>query len=257
MKDHALPNEPKYGIRTFDSGEGTLRPRLVNMQTGRVIPEDEPVFVFRAKDCHAVSVLRYYLSLLHPRGPHYDAVSSRRLEFENFRAMNPDKMQEPTTLASPLLDKESEDDDEAWVEDLNQSETADEGLTEVEPPAVTFPEMLNTHRSLWHIWNQLGTTISSLTGEPWSEHYAQPVLPDTLTMHSELSAQIGTLVKSILSFEDLLKWLRTTKVDAPFDEEVQGIFTRNGALAVPRPTSGAPETRVYKITALDSNHNPI
>lgn len=50
-----------------------IRGKLVNRESGKAIPDDEPVFVFRAKDPHAVKALRAYKALC-KNGNHKAAV---------------------------------------------------------------------------------------------------------------------------------------------------------------------------------------
>jgi len=46
--------ESKYDI---------IRGRIVNRDTGKAIPADEPVVIFRAKDKHVPALLRFYKKL--------------------------------------------------------------------------------------------------------------------------------------------------------------------------------------------------
>ena len=86
--------EPKYKI---ENG------RLVNRQSNEPIPDDEPVFILRARDIHAVDVLERYLSLVATaRGPHLDvehyrAVKIRQAQFQLWAAKHPDRMKFPDT----------------------------------------------------------------------------------------------------------------------------------------------------------------
>jgi hypothetical protein len=83
--------EPKY---TTSSKHG----RLVNRDTGTAIPDDEPVFVFRAQDRKALQALRVYA--LSVEQPDHAAVVARRVaDFEAFAMNHPDRMKEPD---SPL-----------------------------------------------------------------------------------------------------------------------------------------------------------
>ncbi len=79
--------EPKYGI------EGG---RLVNRQSGAVIPEDEPVFILRARDKHAAQVLIAYSQLVQiPE--HREAARLRAAQFSNWAAIHHARMREPDT----------------------------------------------------------------------------------------------------------------------------------------------------------------
>lgn len=79
--------EPKY---MFDVG------RVINRASGEVIPADEPVFIFRARDRHAAEVLRVYAAMV-SEDEHYAAVSARIEDFERFAANYPERMKEPDT----------------------------------------------------------------------------------------------------------------------------------------------------------------
>jgi len=83
--------EPKYGIRDN---------RLYNRASGEFIPEDEPVFIFRARDVHAFSILAHYGNeVCNPA--HASAILARVNDFKRFWNNNPDRMKEPDTDASP------------------------------------------------------------------------------------------------------------------------------------------------------------
>ncbi|EQD46727.1 hypothetical protein B2A_08773, partial [mine drainage metagenome] len=69
-----LSQEPKYGIR-----DG----RIVNRHSGTPIPDDEPVFIFRAKDRLAVRTLTAYFSAIEDP-EHARAVASRLEDFKRF-----------------------------------------------------------------------------------------------------------------------------------------------------------------------------
>lgn len=83
--------EPKYDVR-----EG----RIVNRRTGQPIPDDEPVFVFRAKDRRALTALTaYYAAITNPE--HAKAVAVRIESFKAFAAGHPERMREPDSSPSP------------------------------------------------------------------------------------------------------------------------------------------------------------
>lgn len=79
--------EPKYKI----AGD-----KLVNRQDGIPIPDDEPLFLIRAKDHYALSALMAYLRAL-PEGPHKEAVSVRCAQFSNWQALHSSRVTLPTT----------------------------------------------------------------------------------------------------------------------------------------------------------------
>lgn len=80
--------EPKYA--------NDERGQIINRKTGEPIPDDEPVFIFRARDQHAVAVLTHYARLI-INGPHghTEAVHQRMEDFMAFRDANPDRMKVP------------------------------------------------------------------------------------------------------------------------------------------------------------------
>jgi len=84
--------EPKY---TTSSKDG----RLVNRASGKPIPDDEPVFVLRAQDVHALAALRGYM-LLTDNPEHVSEVHKRIEAFEAFAAAHPERMKFPDTAAA-------------------------------------------------------------------------------------------------------------------------------------------------------------
>lgn len=89
-----VSQEPKYGIRDN---------RLFNRASGEFIPEDEPVFIFRARDTHAVNILAGYAREV-LNAEHASAVWSRVDDFKRFWDANPDRMKQPDTAlpAAPV-----------------------------------------------------------------------------------------------------------------------------------------------------------
>jgi len=80
--------EPKYEVGS--DGE------LINRQSGEAIPDDEPVFVFRARDIHAAAVLIYYSTLAKDE-KHREAIRMRAAQFSNWAVMHRARMKEPDT----------------------------------------------------------------------------------------------------------------------------------------------------------------
>ena len=86
-----LPSqEPKYGIRNG---------QIVNRESGAPIPDDEPIFVFRAKDRLAVRILTGYFSAIEDP-EHARAVAARLEDFKRFAKEHPERMQDPDTRAA-------------------------------------------------------------------------------------------------------------------------------------------------------------
>lgn len=82
------PNqEPKYKIE-----DG----KLVNRQSGEAIPDDEPVFILRARDIMAVETLSRYHSRIMDN-EHARAVHFRIEQFERFAKAHPERMKSPDT----------------------------------------------------------------------------------------------------------------------------------------------------------------
>src|SRR5215813_6030170 len=81
--------EPKYLI-----DQNTARVR--NRQSGAAIPEDEPIFIFRASDRKAAEVLWHYSAHCKDK-IHRKAVETRALQFENWAQEHPSRMKEPDT----------------------------------------------------------------------------------------------------------------------------------------------------------------
>lgn len=79
--------EPKYKI------DGN---KIVNRQSGQAIPEDEPLFILRARDIHAAQTLMFYgAQITDPK--HREAVHTRCAQFNNWAAVHRDRMKEPDT----------------------------------------------------------------------------------------------------------------------------------------------------------------
>jgi hypothetical protein len=91
-----LAQEPKYTTNGY---------AIINRASGKGIPADEPVFVFRARDVHAREALESYACVLTP-GEHRDAVCQRISDFAEFSFAHPERMKQPDTAVdvdAPLL----------------------------------------------------------------------------------------------------------------------------------------------------------
>lgn len=95
--------EPKYDAVAFaDSGRAGgvsqvalgYRTALVNRVSGKAIPHDEPVFILRARDVHAVRAIEHYRGLCHDED-HKAFVAARVLQFQDFAEKHPERMKEP------------------------------------------------------------------------------------------------------------------------------------------------------------------
>ncbi len=73
-----------------------------NRVSGEVIPLEEPIIIFRARDHHAIPILREYLTLIND--PHHkQAVRERLAEFEEYKKNYPDCMKEPGITQDIIL----------------------------------------------------------------------------------------------------------------------------------------------------------
>lgn len=87
-----MEQEPKYDFR-----DG----HVFNRANGEMIPEDEPVFVFRARDIHAADILRLYAGRVSDP-QHLQAVLARAVQFDQFAHNHPDRMKQPDTDVSDV-----------------------------------------------------------------------------------------------------------------------------------------------------------
>ena len=76
--------------RKFDFSTG----KLVNRASGEPIPDDEPVFILRARDRHALAAIQFYKELVEV-DHHAQAIQETIEAFEQFAAEHPDRMKEP------------------------------------------------------------------------------------------------------------------------------------------------------------------
>lgn len=101
--------EPKYNAYVFDANgdmqalEPDYELRIVNRVSGEPIPDDEPIFILRARDIHALDTLADYHDRCDDIG-HSQAVVSRIRNFEDFKKQHPERMKEPDT-------------DESWADE--------------------------------------------------------------------------------------------------------------------------------------------
>jgi hypothetical protein len=91
-----IAQEPKYDV--------TPEGRIINQASGEIIPDDEPIFIFRARDTYALSVLLYYAQSLSLESEHQQTVMERVEDFRQFKAAHPDRMKIPDTVRNPSED---------------------------------------------------------------------------------------------------------------------------------------------------------
>jgi len=82
-------NDPKYGIN--EQGQ------ICNIATGKPIPNDEPIMIFRGQDDLAAQVIAYYENLV-ATGEHKAAVESRIHDFNKFKRDHPERVKMPDTV---------------------------------------------------------------------------------------------------------------------------------------------------------------
>lgn len=72
--------------------------KLVSTTKGMVVPENEPIFVLRARDLKSLSTIRCYQSLFTPTSHDWKVVQEVLDDFSEFRQKFPEKMKEPEDL---------------------------------------------------------------------------------------------------------------------------------------------------------------
>jgi hypothetical protein len=87
-----LAQEPKYTTGVRDG-------RICNRATGKPIPDQEPIFILRAKDALASVALSAYLAEI-TDADHAAAVQERIDAFDAFAEANPDLVKQPDTAAA-------------------------------------------------------------------------------------------------------------------------------------------------------------
>ena len=97
----AQPEPVALGLSPAQEPKYTVNGRaIVNRSSGEAIPEDEPVFIFRARDVHAREALEAYACVLQADS-HRDAVVQRVADFAGFERAHPERMKVPDTDAAP------------------------------------------------------------------------------------------------------------------------------------------------------------
>lgn len=71
--------------------------QICNGATEEPIPDDEPIFILRAKDVLAEQTLHYYLTMVATE-QHKQAIKHRIQDFQRFRGEHPDRMKAPDTV---------------------------------------------------------------------------------------------------------------------------------------------------------------
>jgi hypothetical protein len=86
-----------YQERKYDAVDG----KIVNRATGKPIPDDEPLIIFRAKDKLAGLAMSYYAALCEDK-LHHDVIRGRVHDFIGWQLDNPEKVREPDSDPSCL-----------------------------------------------------------------------------------------------------------------------------------------------------------
>ncbi len=69
---------------------------LIKCSNGEAVPEDEPVFILRARDRYALQTLLFYDNVTrHLNAYHRGGMGDMIVAFEHFRAMHPERMKDP------------------------------------------------------------------------------------------------------------------------------------------------------------------
>jgi len=91
--------DSKYEIVAFSGGKpGTNGIKIVNVYNGNEIPEDEPLFIFRAKDRLAIkSLAHYFCSCVMDEctSEQVNSLANTIIEWAKWQKNNPDKMKQP------------------------------------------------------------------------------------------------------------------------------------------------------------------
>lgn len=111
--------EPKYDA---------INGQIVNRATGNPIPDDEPIFILRAKDIRAVGALKRYQQFCTDT-EHRAVVGKRIVDFESFARTHYDRMKEPDTRVA--AEKEPprevpEVPDDRWIKHSDEKEAGHE-----------------------------------------------------------------------------------------------------------------------------------
>jgi hypothetical protein len=95
----------RYAIEVLLDAEGQIagRPRLAEQSDPDPVPEDEPVFILRARDLTAIGTLEAYLERVHDAGadtPHLEYVRQVIQEFRLFAERHAGRMKIPDTVVA-------------------------------------------------------------------------------------------------------------------------------------------------------------
>lgn len=83
--------------RVFEISDNQLWTSVAN-HPSQPVPEDEPVFILRARSKKALGTLRVHQSLFAPASEHWKVIQAVIDDFTKFREENPDLMGEPNEV---------------------------------------------------------------------------------------------------------------------------------------------------------------
>ncbi len=72
--------------------------RLVSKTHDEAVPENEPIFVLRARDSKALGTIRCYQSLFTPTSRNWKIIQKILEDFSEFRQKFPEEMKKPEEL---------------------------------------------------------------------------------------------------------------------------------------------------------------
>lgn len=95
---YRIPNDTKYGVSAPPHRDGVL---LANLETGKEIPIDEPVMIFRAQDKHALTAIEAYARVVENAGNVVrqmtgPSAAERFMAFSRFQQDHPERVKEPS-----------------------------------------------------------------------------------------------------------------------------------------------------------------
>jgi hypothetical protein len=96
-------------MKAIDGKYGTDGTYLYNLVSGEVLPDDEPLFLLRARDRLAVGIILEYLrSCMEDdcTDLHVQGVREVLIKFEHFRREHPERMKQPGITKHLKLDSE-------------------------------------------------------------------------------------------------------------------------------------------------------
>lgn len=97
---HSPTCNKNLGATACNCYSGHLPPTvvIVNTETGAVIPEDEPLILFRGKDVHARATVEHYRHLCYEsrtRPEHLAGIGREIKKLAKFAELNPERMKVP------------------------------------------------------------------------------------------------------------------------------------------------------------------